>query len=631
MKNKLLQFLLKANWVFWLVLGLCFSSRAQTTNISGVVNSYYSVIETVPAKACVRLSSVTGLSQGNKIMLVQMKGASINTSSSTSSTFGDTTSLNNAGNYEVNYICYINGDSAFLVYNLLNSYTVSNGKVQLVKFAQYQNANVTDTVKAGTWNNTSGTGAVIAISVIGKLTLNAPISADSSGFRGGTYIQTGNFCLNSYSNYAYNGATTPTQLGAYKGECIADVPAAQSGGRGAPANGGGGGNNHNNSGGGGANLTAGGLGGGNSSNTSTGCYAIYRGGGGKALSSWSGTRIFSGGGGGAGHNNGGFSITGGGHGAGIIFIHADTIVGNGYKISASGGKGGNSLSDGAGGGGGGGTVIMDANTYTGSLIVQANGGNGGNSDDGGNLNKCFGGGGGGSGGVIYFTGATPAITIYDTAGTAGVETGRHDPSCSTPQPAFDGTDGPIINNYSYRIGNVFAGYCGLVLPAKLVSFKVTLKEKKAQLSWRMLNPELVREFVVERLAANQQWEIVSTIAAVDTQENYVAVDNAPFKGDNFYRLRIIEKNNTVSYSATRHIFIGGIKEVFSLYPNPATDKITVQGNFTGMATLSLHDISGKLILKKRITSASTTIKLPSVPKGVYLVRVNESTQKLIIR
>ncbi|MBK7561578.1 MAG: hypothetical protein IPI68_08645 [Chitinophagaceae bacterium] len=53
--------------------------------------------------------------------------------------------------------------------------------------------------------------------------------------------------------------------GAYKGECVANIPATENSAKGAPANGGGGGNNHNNSGGGGANLNTGGNGGGNSS------------------------------------------------------------------------------------------------------------------------------------------------------------------------------------------------------------------------------------------------------------------------------------------------------------------------------------------------------------------------------
>ena len=81
-----------------------FCSLSQTTNISGIVNSYYQVIEVIPAKAAVRLSSVSGIVPNAHAMIIQMKGATISTSNNSS--FGDTISLNNAGNYEINdYMC----------------------------------------------------------------------------------------------------------------------------------------------------------------------------------------------------------------------------------------------------------------------------------------------------------------------------------------------------------------------------------------------------------------------------------------------------------------------------------------------------------------------------------------------
>jgi hypothetical protein len=48
------------------------SALAQT-NISGVVNNYYRVIEVIPAKACVRLNSVVGLAPLQKTLLIQIR------------------------------------------------------------------------------------------------------------------------------------------------------------------------------------------------------------------------------------------------------------------------------------------------------------------------------------------------------------------------------------------------------------------------------------------------------------------------------------------------------------------------------------------------------------------------------
>jgi hypothetical protein len=223
---------------------------------------------------------------------------------------------------------------------------------------------------------------------------------------------------------------------------------------------------------GGANLSAGGNGGGNSS--SVGCKTSIQGLGGKALSSHGGSKIFFGGGGGAGHSNFNFpNPKGGGNGGGIVFLQANNLVGNSKKVAANGRVGGASLGDGASGSGAGGTIIMDINSYSGAVTIEANGAQGGTANDGGNVGRCYGAGGGGSGGVIYFTGATPPVTVTANPGAAGPETGR-EASCGPIVPAIAGAAGQIVPNYTVRSSGLIASTsCGLLLPVELIFFRAT--------------------------------------------------------------------------------------------------------------------------------------------------------------
>ncbi|MBK9568649.1 MAG: hypothetical protein IPO53_01100 [Chitinophagaceae bacterium] len=195
------------------------------TPIGGIVNTYHQVLEIIPAKACVRVADPTGLNVNTRVMLVQMKGASIITTNSAA--FGDTTSLNEAGNYEIGTICYIIGDSVFLFHTLLNTYSPSSGKVQLVQFAEYYSADVVDTVKAAPWDSLAGTGGVIAIFANQDITLNAPIYADSSGNKGGAYFNNNGTC-NLFSQekpiMLMILHLLPNQNGANKGEGVANIP-----------------------------------------------------------------------------------------------------------------------------------------------------------------------------------------------------------------------------------------------------------------------------------------------------------------------------------------------------------------------------------------------------------------------
>lgn len=617
-------------FICYVLIAIC--SFAQTP-IQGVVNTYHKVNSIDLSKACIIVEDPTGLTLNNMVMIVQMKGASIITANDP--TYGTVSNLNNAGNYEIGTICFIKDDSVFLFHQLQNSYTPLDGKVQLVQFADDVSFNVVNTVTALPWDSTTGLGGVIAIHADLSITLNAGIDASGNGYKGGPFFLSGSICSNSspFNGYVYNGSPSSpfppaTQNGARKGEGVAFVSSLQSGGRGAPANGGGGGNNHNNSGGGGANLNAGGIGGGNSS-SSMYCNVTLKGEGGKGLNSSGGQKIFLGGGGGAGHNNNGVFTMGGGDGGGIIFIWANEIISNTQIIRANGAGGGQSQADGAGGGGGGGTIIMNINNYSGTLTVQANGGNGGNSDDGGNIGRCYGGGGGGSGGAIYFTGSVPAVTTSVTPGDAGAETGRNG-TCLAVQDASPGVIGNIFSNYTLNRSTIPAAYCRFLLPVKLIFFHAELAGKKVQLDWQIENPELAKFYSIEKINSNNERTILTTITANDVQRIYSTIDNNPSPGNNLYRLKIIEKDNSITYSEYRSISLPYPANEYSVYPNPATNKITINGNFVIPTTFKLSDISGKLILQQQLSGNTIPIALPVLSPGIYLIRIGEKTQKLII-
>lgn len=560
-----------------------------------------------------------------------MKGASINTTNTAS--FGDTTSLNYAGNYEIATICSVSNDSVYFFNELMNNYDI-NYKVQLVKFGEYYSANVIDTVKAQSWNSTTGKGGVLAIKAEADLTLNAPLFADSTGYKGAAFYMHSGTCgfFNPVgSGYAYDATSGSASNGAYKGEGVADVPSTLDGARGAPANGGGGGNNHNNGGGGGANLSAGGNGGGNFSTGPTGCTGNYQGRGGKALRNWNDTKIFLGGGGGAGHANSTNQAYAGGNGGGIIIVIANNVIGNGYKISANGQNGKSTTYDGASGGGAGGTIIMDVtNTYWGTLTIQAVGGNGGNEDDDNSSGRCYGAGGGGSGGAIYFNGSLPAITSSVSGGIAGINIDIL--SCGTPVPAVNGSGGSIITNYSYRASVTPSASCTVALPVRIIYFSaLPTSDKKVKLEWDIADPAEAISFTIEKINPFNNWIDLSTVNAQDNLHHYEILDNNPIPGDNIYRLRINGKNNNVIYSIQKRVHLK-YDARFSVYPNPAKNKVIISGKLNAGTIIKLSDISGRPI-KEIITNGSLSsleFSLPSLSPGIYLLNVDNYLQKIII-
>ncbi len=426
--------------LFLFLLFTPFFIKAQTNrdSIKGVINRYAQVTAFDACDARLSVSDTTGFSKGTRFILCQMNGAVINASNNSS--FGNIDDLRDVGKYEVNIVDSVAANTLFLRLYLKNDYN-TGAAIQIVTYPYFADAVVTDTLRAKPWNGQSG--GIIAFEAA-NLTLNAPIIASETGFRGGA-VKAYASCdaLEFYNNYYYDINTTSKQNGAPKGEGIAAIIVGKECGRGPQGNGGGGGNNHKSGGGGGGHLAGGGGGGKQSHvNVIRNCIGDYPGGGGNLISLTTTDRIFFGGGGGAGHNREN-SDNHGGRGGGIVIIKTNTFTANGKTIAANGENGPNNTSDGGPGGGAGGTVMLIANQTVGTVNIEANGGIGGNTIS--IQEYDFGPGGGGAGGRIMLSTTTGVISSL-----IGGVSGKNAISRQS-QGASKGNDGLLQNLINFKL------------------------------------------------------------------------------------------------------------------------------------------------------------------------------------
>jgi hypothetical protein len=406
---------------------LSLSSSAQS--ISGIINIYTPVTAIPPCNPClpscntITVASTTGFAPGDRVLLIQMKGAQLNQTKT--SNFGNIGSYDVAGNYEKLIISSISGSNIIFTTSLIYNYDPAS-VLQLIRYNVYNNVTVSGVLTASPWNG--ATGGVLVFEATGTVTLNANIDVSGLGYRGGISATLGFSYPCDNLEYYYPELTAGVisyDNGAPKGEGIALMQAGFELGKGPWANGGGGGNSHNGGGGGGANGGAGGLGG----KQYVGCSpsSLQSGIGGYALNTASGTKIFMGGGGGAGHQNNNVG-TSGGNGGGIVMIKANQITGNAFSIIANGATAANTFAQGndaAGGGGGGGTIQLEVPTYTTNLSLFAKGGKGGDMIE----PVCHATGAGGGGGLICVSVASLPGNV--TASLLGGVPGVASAACQT--------------------------------------------------------------------------------------------------------------------------------------------------------------------------------------------------------
>jgi hypothetical protein len=407
------------------------------TDIRGIVNDYTAASATTCSNS-ILVDDAAAFSTGDLVLIIQMKGASIDLSNTAS--FGNISDYGSTGKYEVNEVSAIGIGELFLTYTISNTYDFS-GAVLVVRVASYGDVLVDSTLTCAPWNGT--TGGILAIYISGDLTLAADVDVSGKGFAGGEFANYPDSCPFGLSWNGYKTSITSGN-GAPKGEGFTTVGDADRGGRGKLANGGGGGNDHNAGGGGGSSGASGGQGG----ERDVSLFSCP--GPGVGLPgvvpdhSNIENRIYLGGGGGAGHGNNG-NATAGGNGGGIALIMAHNIDGNGHTIRANG----NSLplvnADGGGGGGAGGSLLLDMGAISSDFLTELKGGDG--SDISGYA--CTGPGGGGSGGIIRHTGpGLPAGIFNDLAGgTAGVTVTVGSDCYNSSNGAADGEIGSIVADW----------------------------------------------------------------------------------------------------------------------------------------------------------------------------------------
>ena len=70
-------------------------------------------------------------------------------------------------------------------------------------------------------------------------------------------------------------------------------------------------------------------------------------------------------------------------------------------------------------------------------------------------------------------------------------------------------------------------------------------------------------------------------------------------------------------------------ELFSIYPNPANDKIQVKLKTTENQEVEILDIKGSLMFKGILTEMTSTIDVSKLSNGIYFITIDNTTKKII--
>lgn len=168
-------------------------------------------------------------------------------------------------------------------------------------------------------------------------------------------------------------------------------------------------------------------------------------------------------------------------------------------------------------------------------------------------------------------------------------------------------------------------YTGITLPTNFIQFEGKLVSSGVvELSWEASTDQQHDHFEVER---SQDASVFANLGRTVSSPPYTFRDMAVKPGNNYYRIKQVDKDGKATYSKEIKIVYDPAKPVISLFPNPVSDYLTIRISTAKKSHLSIimTDIEGKTVYKKNDLfepgTSDIRINTQSLSPQIYIVRI----------
>jgi len=178
------------------------------------------------------------------------------------------------------------------------------------------------------------------------------------------------------------------------------------------------------------------------------------------------------------------------------------------------------------------------------------------------------------------------------------------------------------------------------LPLTLLSFSAKVgSSKTVNLDWNTASEVNINRFEVEVSTDGVNWNKIHEQPSTGITNGagvYHYTDYKPANGINYYRLHIVENDNTFSYSKIQVVNMATPAGQVSIYPNPADHLVTVE--VTSMnndfAYLQLSDVLGRIVTTTAAAEIATGINfvpldVSFLAPGTYILKVTTKSGLLV--
>ena len=173
------------------------------------------------------------------------------------------------------------------------------------------------------------------------------------------------------------------------------------------------------------------------------------------------------------------------------------------------------------------------------------------------------------------------------------------------------------------------------LPVKMTTFGASVHESNVVINWTTTEETNADRFEIEHSLNGKTWNLAGTVAAKGESSallNYTFQHKTPANGQNLYRLKMIDYDNTFAYSRILSVFLDK-NLTFTAYPNPASNSVKIS-NYDQVKQITIYNGLGVKVVENHKLLAKG-IDVTKLQQGIYTISIIQfdgtvCTQKVLL-
>lgn len=201
---------------------------------------------------------------------------------------------------------------------------------------------------------------------------------------------------------------------------------------------------------------------------------------------------------------------------------------------------------------------------------------------------------------------------------------------------YDMATSETLNSGADMMDLDFGFASNLLLPVELISFNARGMNSVVEITWQTASEINNDQFVIERSADGSAFEGIGQEVGAGTSvslKSYQFIDLDPLMGRNYYRLKQVDLDGSVSYSDVRVVVFNHENNI-SVYPTLVDTDVRIEMpsfDRKGQPSILLVDNTGQILISSIMQSRRTDLELGQLPAGIYFIVIDQGRERTVRR